>query len=539
MMVYEAFNTALLAGGTDTIFGLMGDANMLYLAEFQDRGGRFVPVVHEASAVAAADAWSRVTGRVGVASVTHGPAVTNTMTSLVEAVRSRSRVLLLTGDTPPVPTHFQRLDLAGLASAAGAGYEKVYKPTTVARDLGRAMQRVVAEDRPVLLDLPIGMVRQEVATQAPVAPVRTRATGTPEAVDLDAALGILATARRPIVLAGRGAVLAGAREELVALADRLGAPLATTVLAKDLFRGHPSNIGIFGNLSHGAAALAISEADCVVAFGASLNVYTSGGGKLLRGKKVVQVDVDPGAFGWSASVDEAVSGDAKAAARLMREALAAAGLQPTHGWLQRTQQAVARHDLADDFQDRSAEDTVDVRTAMLRLNDLLPERRVLVSDIGRFVLGVWPYLEVTDPLEFTTMGGFGSIGLGLAGAIGAAVARSGSATVPTVAVVGDGGFMMSLPELATAVRERLPLIVVVLDDGAYGAEHYKLVHFGANADYSLNTWPDLVTVAQAMGAGGMTVRQVADLETLPARLADHDGPFLLDVKLDPHVNILD
>ncbi|MEU5397899.1 thiamine pyrophosphate-binding protein [Streptomyces sp. NPDC005963] len=535
MKVYQEVAAGLLERGVDTVFGLMGDANMRYLCAYTEAGGRFVPVVHEGGAVGMADGWSRMTGRVGVASVTHGPAVSNTLTPLIEAVRSRSRVLLLTGDTPAEPTHFQRLDLAAVAATAGAGYEKVHRPATVLRDLDRALRRVVAEDRPVLLDLPIGLVGKDAGPRPPLTVPLPRHAGMATEDRLDAALGLIAGARRPIVLAGRGAVLAGAHGELVALADLVAAPLATTVLAKDWFRGHPSDLGIFGSLSHSAATAAIADADCVIAFGASLNSVTAMHGELLNGKRIVQVDADPGAFGWYTPVDEAVPGDARAVAAAMAAALREAGHRAARGWLEKVQAALGEHRLADDFRDRSAVDTIDVRTATIRLDEVLPDRRVVVSDIGRFAVGVWPYLRVVHPGDFISMGGFGSIGLGLAGAIGAAVARSDDLTV---AVVGDGGFMMNMAEFTTAVREELPLLVVVLNDGAYGAEHYKLVHFGVDPDHSLTAWPELVPLAVAMGADGRTVRTLSDLDALKDIVDGLEGPFLLDVKLDPHVNVM-
>lgn len=535
MKVYQEVASGLLERGVDTVFGLMGDANMLYLCAYADGGGRFVPVVHEGSAVGMADSWSRITGRVGVASVTHGPAVSNTLTSLTEAVRSRSRVLLLSGDTPAEPTHFQRLDLAAVATTAGAGYEKVHRPATLTRDLDRALRRVVAEDRPVLLDLPIGLVRKDAGPQPAAARPLPRPAAIPPMDRLDGALGLIAGARRPIVLAGRGAVLAGARAELVALADRIAAPLATTALAKDWFRGHPSDLGIFGSLSHSAATAAIAEADCVIAFGASLNSVTSLNGELLAGKKIVQVDCDPGAFGWFTQVDEAVPADARAVAAAMGEALGEIGHSPARRWLEKVQGTLRAHRSTDDFRDRSTTDTVDVRTATIRLDGILPRERVVVSDIGRFAVGVWPHLQVAHPRDFISMGAFGSIGLGLAGAIGAAVARPHDLTI---AVVGDGGFMMNMAEFTTAVREKLPLLVIVFNDGAYGAEHHKLLHFGVDPDHSLTTWPELVPLAVAMGADGITVRKLSDLDALKDVVERADGPFLLDIKLDPRVDLM-
>lgn len=222
----------------------MGDANMVYVGNYRERGGRFVPTAHECSAVGMANVWSRATSRVGVATVTYGPGVANTFTTLVEAVRGGSEMLLLTGDAPLEPTHFQQLDLSMVAAAAGAGYEEVLEPASAVRSLNRAFQRVVAEGKPVVLNLPQSMLMLDAGEQAAVSKPTRRARAAPDPEQLDAALGMAASANRPIVLAGRGAVASDAAESITALADALAAPLATTVLAKDLFHEHPTNLGI-------------------------------------------------------------------------------------------------------------------------------------------------------------------------------------------------------------------------------------------------------------------------------------------------------
>ncbi|MFE9926453.1 thiamine pyrophosphate-binding protein [Streptomyces sp. NPDC005774] len=537
MKVFHVLADALAAHGVDTVFGLMGNANLLYLPAFAEGGGRFVPVVHEAGAVAMADGYARMSGGVGVASVTHGPAFTNTLTALVEGVRSRSRILLITGDPPPVPTHFHQFDIATVATAAGAGYERVYGPSSVVADLNRAMQRIVAERRPVVLNLPIALTQAEAGEQTPVAlPVAPASLAAPEAGALDVALGLLGSARRPLVLAGHGAALAEARDALIQLADRTGAALATTVLGKELFAGHPRDIGIFGSLAHDAAGAVIAEADCVAAFGAGLNMWTALNGDLFRGKKVVHVDADPTQIGSYTPADAPVAGDARRTAEAMNTLLEQAGVtaaNPT--WSQRVAGRLAGYVPEDDVEDRSGPDTVDIRTAMIRLDRVLPAERLVVSDIGRFDVGVWPYLKVADPLHFTVMGGFGSIGLGLAGAIGAAMAGTGR---PVIAAIGDGGFMMHLSEFTTAVRQRLPLVVVVLNDGAYGAEHYKLRHHGYDPAYSAFAWPDLAGLATAMDARALTVRKAEELDAVGDLLPDLDGPLLVDVRLDPDVNLV-
>jgi acetolactate synthase I/II/III large subunit len=535
--LYEAVADALSEQAAAPVFGLMGDANMLYVTAFRDGGGRFVAAAHETGAVAMADAWSRATGRIGLATVTHGPGVTNALTGLVEAVRSRSHVLLLTGATPAEPTHFQRLDLAAVAAAAGAGFERVHRPESLHRDLSRTLQRIVADDRPVLLDVPHDFLLEPAASDPAWlrAPAR-RETFVAGEGQIDSALGLIASAARPVILAGRGAVRAGAGRSLTELAELIGAPLATSVLAKDLFLAHPSNLGICGNLAHGAASAVLAEADCVIAFGASLNLHTTLRGEITAGKKIVQVDHDPSRFGWYVRPDEVVVGDVDDVATALGVLLRDAGHRPTRGWLERAQGLIAEFNPRAEFHDRSNGSTVDIRTAAIRLDEVLPARRNLVTDIGRFVNAAWPYLHTAEASRFTAMGGFGAIGLGLAGSVGMAVAHP---DVPTVCAIGDGGFMMNPAELATAVRERLPLVVLVFDDGAYGAEYRKFVRYGIDPAHSYLSWPDIREVADGMGADAISVTKTSDIDSVAGLLDGLTRPLVLDIRLDPAVDIVD
>lgn len=531
MELHELVADFLGAQGSP-VFGLMGDANMLYLATYQDRGHRYLPVSFEGSTVGAADAYFRLTGRAGLASVTHGPALTNTMTSLVEAVRARSSLVLLTGDVPQESTHFQRVDIAAIAAAAGAGFETIYRPQTALRDMTRAMQRAVAERRPVVLDIPFHLLKVTVPEPSTI-PLAVKASpAAPTEDQLDVAIGAIVAARRPLVLAGRGAVDSGAKDALIALADRLGAPLATTLQAKGFFRGQPRNIGIHGSLAHSVGSGAIGEADCIIAFGASLNVYTTDGGGLTKGKTIVQVDEDPGRFGRFTPVDAPVVADAKLAAEAMLALLTEADHTGGQQWADQVAQQVAAWKPEDEFKDHSTDEAVDPRTAIVRLNRMLPEDRVVVNDIGRFVVAAWPYLEVPEAQDFVNMGAFGSIGLGLGAVIGAIGAHPDRLVV---GVCGDGGFMMNPTELASAVRQRAKLLLLIMNDGAYGAEYYKLEDYGVDPAYSLNHYPDLAGVCEALGARVARVRSLEDLDKV-AGLLDEEGPVAVDIRLDPSVN---
>jgi thiamine pyrophosphate-dependent acetolactate synthase large subunit-like protein len=534
--LYAAVARLLAARGVETMFGLMGDANMQYLVEFMAAvGGEFIGAVHESGAVTMADGYGRVTGRIGVASVTHGPGLTNTITALTEATRNRSRLLLITGETASGwNLSPQVFDIPAVIAPTGAGYERVYRADTLVADMDRAFRRIATEQRPVVLNIPFDLLNSETAGIDTAAPSMAPAGLMPaaDASSIDRALGLAAGAKRPLVLAGRGAVAAGAGADLARLADILGAPLATTLLAKDYFRGHPRNLGICGTVATALAGAAIAEADCILAFGASLNKHTSGA--TLAVKRVVHCDADPDRIGTYTRVDAAVLGDAKVVAAAMVASLSDGGFEGGGGWDPGLAERLAAHSPLDDFDDRSDGKTVDLRAAMVRLDQILPGQRSVVTDAGRFLLGPWRYLHVADPTCFVHTTNFASIGLGLGTAIGAAVGRPGQITV---AVVGDGGFMMHMAEFTTAVRNRLPIVVVVLNDGAYGADYTSLQHYGLDPAYSLIDWPDFAPVAEALGARGATVRSVEDLDALADSIRDLHGPLLIDVKVDPSVYI--
>jgi len=528
MKVYEQLSAALMDHGVDTMFGLLGDANMYVAGAFQGGGGRFVRVAHEAGAVSMADGYARMSGRPGVATVTHGPGFTNSLTAMVEAQRFPSAVLLITGDTPGEATHMQRLDIAAVCASLGIPHEYVHRPETVIRDVNRIMRRV--RTGPVVLNLPLPLSRAEATGSGEVLSLRGSVRPEADESALDGALGLLASASRPVVIAGRGVVTAGAEQEVQQLADLLGAPLFTTALARGLFRGHPRHLGIMGSLSPELAVQSIADADCVIAFGASLNKYTTMSGELLSGKHLVQVDTNPVKLGWLVEPEQAILGDARAVAGQMVALLRDAELKPAHTWArlaERVTGSVAAWVPADDH---STTLTVDVRLASRELNQILPVDCVVVSDTGRFVAGVWPYLDRTRPGDFTAMTGFGSIGLGLAAGIGAATARPDELVV---VLAGDGGFIMSAAELSTAVRERLRMLVLVFDDGAYGAEYMKLIAEGFDPKLAYNQWPDLANVARGLGAQAYTVRTIEDVRALTPVLADMQGPVVVDVRLDP------
>ncbi|HKE74279.1 MAG TPA: thiamine pyrophosphate-binding protein [Acidimicrobiales bacterium] len=536
MTVAEAVGRALAALGCRQVFGVVGSGNFVVTRALAEAGAGFVAARHETAAVTMADAYARVSGEVGVASVHQGPGFTNALTGLTEAAKSRTPLVLLAGDTSAaaVRSNF-RIDQAAMAAAAGAVPERVHTAASALADVTRAFRRAALERRAVALMLPLDVQAAPdppdgAAPAAPAPVTRTR----PDAGAVAAAADLLARAERPAIVAGRGAVLAGAREALEDLAGLTGAVLATSALGNGLFAGQPYGLGIAGGFASPVAADLLRGADLVLAAGASLNMWTTRHGALVGpGATVVQIDCEVDAIGAHRPVDLGVVGDVGETARELAAALRARGHAAT-GY--RTPEVAARIAAGrwrdQPYADGGTADTIDPRTLSIHLDRILPPERALAIDSGHFM--GWPamYIDVPDPQGFVFTQAFQSIGLGLAGAIGAAVARPDRVTV---AALGDGGALMAAGEIETVGRLGLPLLVVVYNDAAYGAEVH---HFGPQGEpLDIVRFPDtdIAALGRAAGAEGVTVRRVEDLAAVERWVADRSGPLVVDAKVTPTV----
>ena len=529
LYVYQSIARAIDDHGVKTMFGLMGDANLFLVDSFvRDCGGRFVPAAHEGSSVLMALAYAHVTGNVGVASVTHGPALSNCATALTEGVRGHIPMVLFAGDTPVSnPRHLQSIDQRELVKATGAGFEQVRTPETVGMDVARAFYRAQVERRPIVLNMPADFMWQEISHVPQVLDVFTTPGGVSEGGILDEAIGMIASARRPLIVAGAGAV--AAREKLIALADRLEAPLATTLKAKGLFKDHPYNMDIFGTLSTPAAYDLIAKSDCIVCFGTALHDFTTDRGKLMKNKRIIQVDIEPTAIGGGLHPDAALVADAGLTADTILYWLNEAEIAPSGFTKELDIKTLTAHPIAPN---KTADGCVNYVHALEQLESALPQDRILVTDGGRFMTEVWCRVSAPDPRSFLVTANFGAIGQGLQQAIGAGVAAPDR---PVVLFSGDGGFMMGgINEFNTAVRLGMDLIVIVANDSAYGAEHIQFLDRKMDPSLTEFDWPSFAEVATSLGGTGVEVTSAEDLDSAIAALSDRKGPLLIELKLDPN-----
>ncbi|MEM7404749.1 MAG: thiamine pyrophosphate-binding protein [Pseudomonadota bacterium] len=532
MTVHAAIARTLKELGVETLFGLMGDSNLFMCDSYvRQQGGRYVPATHEANAVLMACGYASMTGEVGACTITQGPAVSNAVTALIEGVKSSQRVVLLCGDTPMSdPDHPQTVQQRALIEAAGAGYLRIRSPQTVVADVANAFRRAWVERRPVALNMPTELMWEMTTFEGVKKPHRPAPVRPTDGEAVDNAVGILAAARRPVVLAGRGAV--HAKAELVRLADRIGAPVCTTLKAKGLFNGHPYNLGVHGTLSTPGAIDVLSGSDCIVVFGAGLNRFTQAGGAFVEGRRLIQVDDMVDTLGQLVEPDVAIAADPALVASTFLHWLDEAEIPSSQATDLIDPEALKEPPPMP--AESKTPGTVDYPRALERINTAMDPNRLFITDAGRFLQDAWWRIDVSEPANMLLSIGVGAIGLGMGTAVGAGVARPGQ---PILYVTGDGGLMMGgLAEFTSVVREKLDMVCVICNDAAYGAEYVQFEDRQMDPGMSQFDWPSLAGVAESLGARGLRVSSDEELDRAIAIVEAYkpgDGPTVIELMLDP------
>jgi acetolactate synthase I/II/III large subunit len=531
MRVADLVGATLGRLGIGHAFGVVGSGNLAMTNALREAGVPFTAARHEAGATTMADAYARTSGTVALVSVHQGPGLTNAMTGITEAAKSRTPLLVLAADTAgaAVRSNF-KIDQDALVRSVGAVSERVHSAGSALDDVVRAWRTARNGRRTVVLNVPLDVQAADTDPDS-ADPLRSLPTPVPVRPGLDTTdrlAGLLATAERPVFIAGRGGV--AHRTALRHLARRSGALLATSAVAKGAFDGDPFDLGISGGFATPLAAELIAGADLIVAWGCSLTMWTTRHGRLIGPDTIVaQVDDDEAALGANLPVTLEVHGDVGETVRALEQLGAPRAARSGYRTRKIASRIAAEGDWIDvSFDDLSTPDTIDPRLLSVELERRLPADRVLAVDSGNFMGYPAAYLTVPEPAGFCFTQSFQSIGLGLATAIGAALASPGR--LPVLAT-GDGGFLMSIAELETAVRLGVPLVIVIYNDHAYGAEVHHFVD-GQNLDTVIFPDGDLAAIARGYRADGITVRAPSDLDRLDDWLIEHpDRPIVVDAKI--------
>jgi acetolactate synthase-1/2/3 large subunit len=535
MKVYKRLAEAFKAEGTSAVFGIMGDANMYWYSELDKLGVQLIEVRHEGAGLGMADGWARSTHTPGVASSTCGPGTSQLATGLLVAARAESPLVAFCGAHPTNDDGYnQRLDQGRFAAACETAFVPLNSAESADDVVRKAFYLARLESRPVMFNAPMDIQQKEFEDDEPYQPSstilpRNAASPAPDAVQR--ALDIISKAKRPVIVAGRGARWSGAGDAILKLAERTGALIATSLMAKTWLSKDPFHIGVSGLYATKTAIQLLQEADVVIGVGASLNRYTTEHGYLYPNAKFVHLDTKPHVLmGNARSSDVYMQTDAKAGVEALEAALAKQSFKQT-GY--RTPEVKKR--LVGHFQDRAefpiADDKVDPREVVTTLDDVVPTTISLLTGSG--ATGGFSNILFTKerPLVMASHF-FGCIGQMMPAAMGAVVA---SGYKPHVLVDGDASVMMHLAEFETMVRYKMPLLIVVLNNEALGSEYYKLDAHKMDKELSVISTPDLGGVAKAFGGKGKLARTVEEVRSAAAEWVAKPGPMIIDARIERSV----
>jgi len=534
---YEVLAQAFVAEGVDTMFALLGDANMYWGAIMAQKFGvRVVHARHEHCACAMADGYSRHTGKVGVATVTCGPGFTQIMTALATAARGSIPMVVFAGDSPTSSAWYvQQLELGPLATATGARYLPVKSVDRMLDSVREAFYTARRERCPVVLGVPMDLQKAsfpwgaEYSPSTELMPTAQRPAPDPSLVDQLAAM--IAESSRPIILAGRGVLRSDAGPTLEALAERCGALLATSLFAKGLFDHNRFGIGVAGAYASPLAREEFAACDLMIGIGAGLGHYTTEAGYLYPNAKSVQIDLNPrGLYQGLRIADLHIQADAKAAAEAVLAKLAERGHSSagarTPMLANKIAATVARPD-AKEF--LVAPGTVDPRPAMLELDAAIPKDWTVVSGGAHFAGVAVTHIHGRHAAQMHVINEFGAIGSAFPIAIGMAAARGDG---KVLLLEGDGSLMMHVQELETIRRQGIRMLICTVNDGGYGAEVHKFRAQGYDPKESVHGRGDIAAIARGFGLHGEKVTSLGRFQDLFAAHAQSAQSELWDLHVD-------
>jgi acetolactate synthase I/II/III large subunit len=534
----QAVVAALERAGVETIFGYPGGAIMPLYDALYEHPVRHVLVRHEAAAAFAASGYARTSGRVGVCCATSGPGATNLVTGLLDAMMDSVPLVAITGQVRSElmgTDGFQEADVCAITQPVTKRNMLVTDVRAVAETLAEAFALARAgRPGPVLVDIPNDVLKAHLdVTAAPVEPFARGGAG-PRVSDAAVrdAVARIRSARRPVAIIG-GGVRAGAVDLYRMFVAMLGLPHAATINALGAAApGDASFLGMLGMHGLKAANKAVQRADLIVALGMRFDDRVTGKpDRFAREASIIHADIDATEFGKIVSADVALHGDLRDTLRALVDELARGHVPRFDDWA-----AEARLLGGALPSDRVAGDVLSATDVLDRFFRAVPADAVVTTDVGQHQMWAAQRARPADPRKYATSAGLGAMGFGFPAAVGAAYANPGS---PVFAIVGDGGFQMCLPELATLRRYDVPVKIVLIDNQNLGmvrqwqelffSERYSATNLADN--------PDFVAIARAYGIDAYPLTSPADADETIARFIAARGPALLHCACHPTENV--
>lgn len=535
---------SLAREGADAVFGYPGGVTLPVYDVLYDHSLRHVLVRHEQNAAFAAQGYARATGKPGVCMATSGPGATNLTTGLVDALMDSVPVVAITGQVPQAligRDAFQEADTFGISRSATKHNYLVKDVEELAQTIHEAFF-IASSGRPgpVLVDITkdVLLAKAPYDSSRDMPPLRGyRFEFEPDPGEIVRAADFLWDAERPYIYAGGGIVSSGASAELVRFSELLEAPLAHTVMGLGAMpTDHPNFISMLGMHGSYAANMGVTQCDALVGIGVRFDDRVTGRlDKFAPDAKVLHIDIDPAEINKNRRADIGVVGDARAVLAKLNERLAET--RATQGARRRSERLAWMEHVRtmkrdNPFRYEDSPDQIKPQSLMQKLDAISGGDAIVTVDVGQHQMWAAQYLRFNEPRLWQSSSGLGSMGFGLPAAVGAKFACPDKTVI---AIVGDGGFMMSIPELGTIAANQLPVKIIVMNNNTLGMvrQWQQLFYGGRYSEVEVAAFPDTALLAASFGIGGGSVHQPEDLDSALEHAFADEGPYLLNVQVAP------
>jgi len=521
--------------GVDIVFGYPGGAILPVYDALYDADIRHILTRHEQGAAHAADGYARASGRPGVCLATSGPGATNLVTGIATAAMDSVPLVAFTGQVPTSligRDAFQEANITGITMPITKHNFLVKDVRQLARTVKEAFHiATTGRPGPVLVDLPRDVTASKIPYEDP-GPIRLRGYRPPREgnpVQVKRAVALMVQAERPVIYAGGGVISSGASEELRLLAEKLLAPVTTTLMGLGAFPGdHPLSLGMLGMHGTKYANYAVSACDLLIAIGARFDDRVTGKVESFAPEaKIIHIDIDAAEIGKNVRVDVPIVGDVKLVLRQILEILDA---RPNPAW----QEKVAR--LKKEYPLTYKENGLKPQAVVRGIYEVTGGKARITTEVGQNQMWAAQFYTFTRPRTFISSGGLGTMGFGFPAAIGVQVACPDEIVFD---IAGDGSIQMNIQELATAVNYELPVNVAILNNGYLGmVRQWQELFYNRRYAYTELLNPDFVKLAEAYGAEGILVEKPAEIRPALEQAIASPKPVFIDFHIDREENVM-
>ena len=524
---------SLIDEGTKIVFGYPGGQVInIYdsLYKYQDEI-KHVLTCHEQNAAHAADGYARATGEVGVCIATSGPGATNLVTGIATAYMDSIPLVAITGNVPMNllgKDSFQEVDITGITMPI-TKHNYIVKDVNKLQEVIKDAFRIAKEGRPgpVLIDIPknIQIEKTEYKELAKTEPKKVKIKKD----KINEAIAMINKAKKPFIYVGGGAVASNASEQVLALAEKIDSPICNSLMARGVVPSdHPLYTGMIGMHGTKASNITATKCDLFIALGARFSDRVISNPENLSNSNIIHIDIDPAEINKNVKVDLSITADLKDALEVI---VSGVDEKNNETWIE-NMNSLKRLPAYK----AEGEDVLSPKVLFDALNKVTDKELIISTEVGQHQMWTAQYYNFKKPRTLITSGGLGTMGFGLGASIGA---QFGKPNCKVINIAGDGSFMMNCQELATAVTNKLPLVVIVMNNNVLGmVRQWQTLFFDKRySNTTLNRKTNLVKLAEAFGAEGYMVREKEDLDDVLEKALNAEGPVLIDYRIDSNKNV--